>query len=54
MPLQRIGYKRVSALDQNASRQLDGVLLDKYFADKARAKEPLIKLSNFRTGSRSC
>ena len=35
MTSQRIGYIRVSSLDQNAERQLDGVLLDKVFTDKA-------------------
>ncbi|MCE3602745.1 recombinase family protein [Massilia sp. P8910] len=32
---QRIGYVRVSSDDQNLARQLDGVQLDKTFADKA-------------------
>lgn len=31
----RIGYKRVSTVDQNTERQLDGVQLDKVFEDKA-------------------
>ena len=29
----RIGYVRVSTLDQNESRQLEGVQLDKRFVD---------------------
>jgi hypothetical protein len=32
---QRIGYVRVSALDQNEKRQLEGQLLDRVFTDKA-------------------
>ena len=36
---QRIGYRRVSTVDQNAVRQLDGVELDKVFTDKASGKD---------------
>jgi DNA invertase Pin-like site-specific DNA recombinase len=36
---QRIGYVRVSTLDQNTERQLDGVKLDKVFTDKASGKD---------------
>ena len=36
---QRIGYIRVSSLDQNAERQLDGIPLDKVFTDKASGKD---------------
>ena len=36
---QRIGYVRVSTLDQNAERQLDGIKLDKIFTDKASGKD---------------
>lgn len=36
---QRIGYRRVSTVDQNADRQLDGVLVDKTFTDKASGKD---------------
>jgi DNA invertase Pin-like site-specific DNA recombinase len=32
---QRIGYVRVSTLDQNEKRQLDGQVLDRVLADKA-------------------
>jgi DNA invertase Pin-like site-specific DNA recombinase len=39
MTSQRIGYVRVSSLDQNAERQLDGIHLDKVFTDKASAKD---------------
>src|SRR5690242_9730689 len=39
MTSQRIGYIRVSSLDQNTERQLDGVALDKVFTDKASAKD---------------
>ena len=36
---QRIGYIRVSTLDQNTERQLDGVELDKLFTEKASGKD---------------
>jgi DNA invertase Pin-like site-specific DNA recombinase len=36
---QRIGYIRVSSLDQNPERQLDGIALNKVFTDKASAKD---------------
>ena len=36
---QRIGYVRVSTLDQNTARQLDGVDVDQVFADKASGKD---------------
>lgn len=36
---QKIGYVRVSSLDQNDARQLDGLALDKIFADKASGKD---------------
>ncbi len=36
---QRIGYRRVSAVDQNTARQLDGVELDKVFIDQASGKD---------------
>ena len=39
MTNQRIGYVRVSSLDQNAERQLDGIHLDKVFTDKASGKD---------------
>lgn len=35
----RVGYIRVSSVDQNAERQLDGVELDKKFGDKASGKD---------------
>lgn len=35
---QRIGYQRVSTVDQNTDRQLDGVELDKVFTDHASGK----------------
>lgn len=35
----RIGYQRVSTLDQNTDRQLDGVHVDKLFTDKASGKD---------------
>ncbi len=39
MTSQRIGYIRVSSLDQNAERQLDGIPLDRAFTDKASGKD---------------
>ena len=36
---QTIGYIRVSSLDQNTERQLDGVQLDQVFTDKASGKD---------------
>jgi len=36
---QRIGYQRVSTVDQNTARQLDGVALDKVFTDRASGKD---------------
>lgn len=36
---QRVGYRRVSSADQNAGRQLDGVLVGKVFTDKASGKD---------------
>jgi DNA invertase Pin-like site-specific DNA recombinase len=36
---QRVGYKRVSSVDQNTARQLDGVELDRVFEDKASGKD---------------
>src|SRR5262245_45033494 len=36
---QRVGYIRVSTVEQNTERQLDGVNLDKRFADKASGKD---------------
>lgn len=35
----RIGYIRVSSLDQNFERQLDGIKLDKCFTDKSSGKD---------------
>src|SRR5882757_2843758 len=36
---QRVGYLRVSSLDQNEVRQLEGLALDKTFTDKASGKD---------------
>jgi DNA invertase Pin-like site-specific DNA recombinase len=36
---QRVGYQRVSTVDQNTARQLDGVELDKVFTDQASGKD---------------
>jgi len=35
----RIGYVRVSSVDQNDARQLEGLVVDKTFADKASGKD---------------
>lgn len=36
---QAVGYVRVSSLDQNSARQLDGIHTDKTFTDKASGKD---------------
>lgn len=36
---QRVGYMRVSTLDQNPDRQLDGVQLDRVFTDSASGRD---------------
>ncbi len=36
---QTIGYVRVSTVDQNTDRQLDGLHLDKVFTDHASGKD---------------
>lgn len=36
---QRVGYVRVSTLDQSTVRQLDGIALDRVFEDKASGKD---------------
>jgi len=36
---QRIGYTRVSTLDQQTTRQLEGVTVDRMFTDKASGKD---------------
>ena len=36
---QRVGYIRVSSVDQNVERQLDGIALDRTFVDKASGKD---------------
>ena len=35
----RVGYVRVSTVDQNTVRQLDGITLDRVFTDKASGKD---------------
>lgn len=35
----RVGYVRVSTVDQNTERQLDGMQLDRIFTDKASGKD---------------
>lgn len=36
---QKVGYVRVSSVDQNTDRQLDGIQLDRVFTDKASGKD---------------
>ena len=36
---QRVGYVRVSSLDQNEARQLEGLELDRTFVDKVSGKD---------------
>lgn len=36
---QQVGYTRVSSVDQNTARQLEGVVLDRVFEDKASGKD---------------
>jgi len=36
--IQHVGYKRISSVDQNTARQLDGVELDRIFEDKISGK----------------
>jgi DNA invertase Pin-like site-specific DNA recombinase len=36
---QRVGYRRISTVDQNTARQLDDVPLDKVFEDKLSGKD---------------
>ncbi|KAB1943183.1 recombinase family protein, partial [Micromonospora sp. ALFpr18c] len=35
----RVGYVRVSAVEQNTVRQLDGVDVDRVFTDRASGKD---------------
>jgi DNA invertase Pin-like site-specific DNA recombinase len=37
--VQRVGYIRVSTLDQSTERQLDGIEVDRVFTDKASGKD---------------
>lgn len=39
MKHQTVGYIRVSSVDQNTDRQLDGITLDKVFTDKVSGKD---------------
>ena len=39
MKHQMVGYIRVSSVDQNTERQLDGITLDKVFTDKVSGKD---------------
>ena len=54
---QRVGYIRVSTVEQNEARQLEGVQLDKTFTDKASGRDrdrPQLKamMSHVREGDR--
>ena len=54
---QRVAYRRVSTLDQNTARQLDGMAFDREFTDKASGKDterPALQeaLAYLRTGDR--
>lgn len=56
-PGQRVAYRRVSTLDQNTARQLDGMTFDREFTDKASGKDtsrPALQeaLAYLRTGDR--
>lgn len=37
----RVGYMRVSSVDQNTARQLDGIEVDRTFTDKASGKDTI-------------
>lgn len=37
----RVGYVRVSSVDQNTARQLDGITVERTFTDKASGKDTL-------------
>src|ERR1700693_126287 len=39
MKAKKVGYIRVSSLDQNTDRQLDGITLNKVFTDKCSGKD---------------
>ena len=41
MAVQRVGYIRVSTVEQNHDRQLDGIPLDKVFTDKTSGRDTL-------------
>jgi DNA invertase Pin-like site-specific DNA recombinase len=47
----RFRYVRVSSLDQNPERQLEGIKLDKVFTDKASAKAMLSAFAQFERRS---
>ena len=53
----RIGYVRVSSVDQNTARQLDGIELDKVFTDKVSGKDtnrPQLKAALDGSGANLC
>jgi len=36
---QRVGYQRVSSLEQSPQRQLDGIVLDQTYTDRLSGKD---------------
>ncbi len=40
---QRVGYQRVSSLEQNPARQLEGIPLDQTFIDRCRARTSTVR-----------
>ena len=52
MPGQRIGYVRVSSIDQNPERQLEQIPLDQVFTDQASGKDT--QRRNWKGCSASC
>jgi hypothetical protein len=51
---QRVGYIRVSSVDQNTDRQLDGVHVDRCFTDKASGKDILVCEDFAHLGATCC
>src|SRR5664279_1439650 len=51
---QQVGYTRVSSLDQNPDRQLDGVALDRTFTDSASGRSTGSRRSSTRRTTSEC
>lgn len=47
-----VGYIRVSSVDQNRTRQLDGIKIDKAFTDKDMKRPQLERALEFLPGGR--